>query len=66
MYNIGEKSVKLFVQLKAFGYKFFQVLIVGVIEEGEPSFISSVNNYRFQLTSTYNSQLQLNQVNFLL
>lgn len=57
MYNIGEKSVKLFVQLKAFGYKFFQVLIVGVVEEGEPSFISSVNNYRFQLTSTYNSQL---------
>ena len=37
--NKSEKSVKLFVQLKAFGCKFFQVLIVEVVEEGEPSFL---------------------------
>ena len=37
--NKSEKSVKLFVQLKAFGCKFFQVLIVEVVEEGEPPFL---------------------------
>ena len=51
--NITEKSVKLFVQLKAFGCKFFQVLIVGAVEEGSLHFFSK------QLSLSINFNLQL-------